>query len=511
MKRDRVRWGVAACAAFSALWFAASGVGVTGQGQPAAQPAAGTEPRFEAIQPELFGTSGGQPGAWADADGDGDLDLFVGMKTGLANRLFLNDGGVFKDVAADAGVADTTDTRGMAWGDFDADGHLDLFVGFTKRSAAASRLYRNEGGGKHFTDVAEKMGVNVSGFETRQVSWIDYDNDGRVDLFVAFRDGPNKLFHNEGDRFRDVGKELGVDDPRKTVGAVWFDYNQDGRLDVFCANQDGDKNGLWRNDGAKFVDVAAELGLEGIAPGRLGSNGPSVVDFDNDGFLDLFVAGYGRNFLYRNDGHGKFTEVAEQMGVSGGDRATPSSWGDYDNDGRPDLYVSSYIDKPVNEKDFLFRNEGTRFVDATPEVFRKHGATHMVEWADYDKDGAIDLAFANNNPEGRNAVYRNLLAPAQAARSLQVLVLDARGRSTRAGAEVRLYVPGTRKVVGGRIVSTGGGYTSQGQAPVHFGLGAVKRVDVEVTALTPAGRRIRRVANVDPAKLPGRLLVVRTP
>jgi hypothetical protein len=173
--------------------------------------------------------------------------------------------------------------------------------------------------------------------------------------------------------------------------------------------------------------------------------------------------------------------------------------------------VSSYIDKPVNEKDFLFHNEGARFADATPELFRKHGATHMVEWADYDKDGALDVAFANNNPEGRNAIYRNSLPPAQAARALEVSVLDSRGHATRAGAEVRLYVAGSRTVVGGRIVNAGGGYTSQSQAPVHFGLGNVKKVDVEVTSFTPAGRKITRVPNVDPAKVPGHVLVVKVP
>lgn len=496
-----------ACCLGAAAWTpGATHASARHSGQP---PSA--EPRFESIQPDVFGISGGQPGAWADADGDGDLDLFTGMKAGIPNRLLVNERGVFRDVAAEVGLADETDTRGMAWGDFDADGNMDLYVGFTKRSGVPSKLYRNEGGGKRFTDVAAAMGVDVSGFETRQVAWVDFDNDGRVDLFVALRDGPNRLFRNEGDRFREVAREMGVDDPRKTVGAVWFDFNQDGRLDVFCANQDGDKNGLWRNDGKTFTDVAADLGMEGTAPGRAGSNGPSVVDFDNDGFLDLFVAGYGRNVLYRNDGQGRFSEVGERLGVAGGDRATPSNWGDFDNDGRPDLYVSSYIDKPPNEKDFLFRNEGGRFVDITGDAFRKHGATHMVEWADYNGDGAIDLAFGNNNPEGRNGLFRNLLPRARAARSLQVRVLDANGRSTRAGAEVRLYAAGTRRVVGGRIVSTGSGYTSQGQAPVHFGLGDTKRVDVEVTGFTAAGRKVTRMANVDPARVPGRILVVKLP
>ena len=477
----------------------------------AVQPRSASEPRFESIQPGVFGISGGQPGAWADADGDGDLDLFTGMKAGIPNRLLVQERGVFKDVASNVGIADEADTRGMAWGDFDADGNIDLYVGFTKRSGVASKLYRNDGGGKHFTDVAATMGVDASGFETRQVAWVDFDNDGRVDLFVAFRDGPNKLFRNEGARFREVGQAMGVDDPRKTVGAVWFDYNQDGRLDVFCANQDGDKNGLWRNDGNSFTDVAAELGMEGIAPGRAAATDRAWWISTTTGSWISSSPATAATSSTATDGKGGFSDVSERLGVAGGDRATPSSWGDFDNDGRPDLYVSSYIDKPPNEKDFLFRNDGGLFVDVTTELFRKHGATHMVEWADYDADGAIDLAFGNNNPEGRNGLFRNLLPPAQAARSLQVRVLDANGRSTRAGAEVRLYAAGTRKAVGSRIVSTGGGYTSQGQTPVHVGLGETKRVDVEVTGFTTAGRKVTRVASVDPAKVPGRILVVKLP
>jgi hypothetical protein len=169
------------------------------------------------------------------------------------------------------------------------------------------------------------------------------------------------------------------------------------------------------------------------------------------------------------------------------------------------------VDKPVNEKDYLYHNEGSRFVDVTPELFRKHGATHGLQWADYDRDGAIDLALANNNPDGRNALYRNVLPPDQARRSLQVLVLDSKGHYTRAGSEVRLYEAGTRKVVGGRIVDSGSGYTSQSQAPVHFGLGNIKRVDVEVTYFTPKGRETLLRRDVDPAKVPNRILVVRVP
>ena len=98
---------------------------------------------------------------------------------------------------------------------------------------------------------ARAMGVDAVG-ESRQLSFVDYDNDGQVDLFVAFRDRPNMLFRNEGARFADVAKAVGVADPRKTVGAVWFDMDEDGDLDLFVANQDGDTNALYRNDGGRI-------------------------------------------------------------------------------------------------------------------------------------------------------------------------------------------------------------------------------------------------------------------
>ena len=303
---------------------------------------------------------------------------------------------------------------------------------------------------------------------------------------------------------------MGVDDPRKTVGAVWFDMNEDGRLDLYTANQDGTVNGFFRNDGSRFVDVARELGMDaGGRPQNFGSNGPSVVDYDNDGRFDLFVAGYGRNFLFHNESGGRFKDVAEELGVAGGDKATPSGWGDYDNDGWPDLYVSSYVDKPVNEHDFLFHQEGGRFVEAMPDVIAKHGATHGVQWVDFDGDGALDLALTNNNPSGGHYLFRNMLAADRARRSLQVRVVDAHGRHTHAGSEVRVLAPGTRRVLAGRVVDTGSGYCSQSVVPVHVGLPVDGNVDVEVTSMTKAGRKVTRVAGVDPNKLPKRVLTVK--
>ena len=160
------------------------------------------QPQFELVQPDLFAAAGGQPNCWADFDGDGDLDLFVGFRQGVANRLYRNDNGTFSDVAAELGVADLNDTRAASWGDFDGDGDVDLFVGFTRKTEIPSRLYRNEGPGKPFVDVAKAMGIDAPG-ETRQSSFIDFDNDGDLDFFVGLRDAPNMLFRNDGKTLRE--------------------------------------------------------------------------------------------------------------------------------------------------------------------------------------------------------------------------------------------------------------------------------------------------------------------
>jgi penicillin amidase len=474
---------------------------------PASNPA--HEPQFELAQPDLFEAAGGQCTAWGDFDNDQDPDLFVGFRRGELNKLYRNDGGKFAEIAAAVGLADANDTRGCAWGDFDADGNLDLYVGFARTSSVPNKLYRNDGNGRHFTDVARALGLDVTG-ETRQPSFVDYDNDGAVDLFVAFRDRPNMLFHQEGGRFVDVAKKVGVADTRKTVGAVWLDMDEDGDLDLFVANQDGDSNALYRNDGQRFADVAPTLGMDAAGrPPVYGSVGPSLADYDNDGRLDLFVAGYGPSSLWHNEGGGRFVDVAVTMGVAGDHHLVASNWGDYDNDGRPDLYAGGYLSGIAHYRDYLYHNDGGGFSEVASGLLLKHDASHGVQWVDFDQDGALDLSLADNGPRGAHFLFHNLLPPEAARRSLQVLVLDSRDRFTRAGSEVRVFAAGTRTVLGTRIVDTGSGYCSQNAMAVHLGLAAAGRVDVEVTALTAAGRKVVRVANVDPGALAGKSLVVR--
>src|SRR6185295_1224151 len=126
------------------------------------------KPAFELVQPDLFAANGGMPNAWADFDNDGDLDEFVGFR-GRPNRLYRQERGRFTDVAAAVGVADNIETRAAAWGDFDADGHVDLYIGFI--DGTPNRLYRNDGDGRHFTDVAHLLSLDLVGI-SRQVSWI---------------------------------------------------------------------------------------------------------------------------------------------------------------------------------------------------------------------------------------------------------------------------------------------------------------------------------------------------
>ena len=469
-------------------------------------------PTFELVQPGLFSASGAMPNAWADFDNDGDLDEFVGFR-GRPNRLYRQDHGRFEDVAAAVGLADNAETRAAAWGDYDGDGNIDLYVGFV--DGAANKLYRNDGDGRHFTSVAPGLGLDVTGV-TRQVSWIDYDNDGDLDLFIAFRDRRNRLFRNDGDRFTDVTVESGIGDTRKSVGAVWFDIDGDGDLDLFVANQNGDTNGLFRNGGGHFVDVAREWGVDAPRHSEeLGGVVPAVADFDGDGYFDLFVANYGPSALYRNEHGRRFTDVTKAAGLFFEQHATTPSWGDYDNDGRPDLYVAGFLVNVTHYPDHLFHNSrardgGARFEDVLPALVNDHDASHGVQWVDFDDDGALDLALANNDPGGGHYLFRNLLPAARARQSLAVNVVDGKARHTKPGAEVRVYAAGTRRLISSGLVDTGGGYCSQNVMPVHVATGTAARVDLEVTSMGKDGRRVTKIEKVDP-RTASRPLVVAIP
>ncbi len=440
-------------------------------------------PSFEPIQPETFRAGGAFVNAFGDFDGDGDADLFVGFN-GLPNRLYQNDEGRFHDVADSVGVADARATRAVAWGDVDADGDPDLLVGFAPGPESVLRLYRNDGG--RFVDVTRAVGLVVDSGAVRQPVWVDLDRDRDLDLFVAFRDRPNMLFRNDGGRFDDVAREVGLADPRKSVGAVWFDYDEDGDLDLYQANMDGDANGLWQNTEGRFSDVAVTAGLAwgGRSPGNPanGTVRPCVGDVDGDGHLDLVAANYGPLGLFLNRGAGRFEDQSSAWGVAIEGRYDTCAFADFDNDGRLDLYVNGTVTGGTSYRDYLFLNRGNRFEDVTPPNILALAADHGAEWADVDRDGDLDLALAGASPDGMHLVLRNQLTPPASSRSVSVAVAGS------PGTELRFYASGTRRLLGTRWVDAGSGYDAQGVGPIHFGLpSGVLRVDVEV--IDPAGGR----------------------
>lgn len=321
----------------------------------------------------------------ADYDGDGDLDIlllrgaFLRTVGEIRNSLMRNNGdGTFSDVTHQAGLATPAHPTGAAaWGDFDGDGDLDLFVanesinqlnrGFLRPRPC--QLFRNNGNGT-FTDIAEKAGVDAVLY-AKGVAAGDYDNDGDLDLFVSsFADWrlppeqrrPSLLFRNEGDgTFREVAAEMGIDGPPiRGFGCWFFDYNNDGWLDLFVASYEAKdlsrevshyfgmghtpgQTRLFRNDqGKRFVNVSQAVGLAGT----YSTMGCSFGDIDNDGYLDMYF-GTGSvaynylvpNIMLRNVEGARFEDVTTSRGVGHLQKGHGIAFADVDHDGDQDIYV----------------------------------------------------------------------------------------------------------------------------------------------------------------------------
>ncbi len=254
----------------------------------------------------------------------------------------------FIDVTDTAGISYLGDTYGLAWGDFDGDGYLDLFAGNHQGTPA---LYRNNGDGT-FSDVLDGSGIGPRG-DRHDSSFVDYDNDGDLDLYITIGakggtgEGPNQLYQNDGQgQFTNVAEEAGVQDNLgRGRGAAWADYDNDGDLDLFIANafSENAPNAFFRNNGdGTFENIGAEVNLAQY----ISSFGAAWADYDGDGDPDLYVTG-DENKLYRNDGF-VFVDVTSAAGVEADLGAAPT-WGDYDNDGDLDLYVSSGVRTGVKD------------------------------------------------------------------------------------------------------------------------------------------------------------------
>ena len=476
----------------------------------AAAPAT-TEPPFTLVQPGLHTLANTYSNAWGDFDNDGDLDLAVStQRNGI--RVFRNDAGMLTSVGAALGFPESNyELRGVSWGDYDSDGFIDLLAGPIEKDKL-SLVFHNDGG-RHFTEVSAAIGLTLRNRSARQTNFVDIDNDGDLDVYATDRAGANQVYRNDGGRFTQIFVGQGVSDARASVGSCWFDYDRDGDLDVFLANQAGAADALWRNDGSAFTDVAPALGM--VGPHRTpdeGGVGCAVGDYDNDGDFDLFVANYGRNQLYRNNGDGTFTDVAPAAHLDVENHAVSADWGDYDNDGDLDLSIMSYEGPAGSQqpKDALFRNDGAAgFVNVIDAASPLNRGDHGTQFVDFDGDGGLDLSITDGySQEGGHFLFRNTLPEEAKTRSLAVLVLDAQGRFTQTGAEVRLFDARGRVIASRQLVS-GGGYNSQRTGPVHIGLASLAPVTVEVTFMGAKGRTTQRIPNVRPSDFSHKALIVR--
>jgi len=285
----------------------------------------------------------GQAAAWADFDGNGTLDLYV--VNASPDVLFRNNGdGTFTDVSSEAGINHDAIGHSAAWGDFNNDERLDFYVA----NEGQDILYLNNGDGT-FT----KADPAASGIEEEAAGWsvalANFNGDNRLDIFVA-NDGQDFLYQNNGDgTFTSVTTTAGIQTANaQGRAAAWADFDQDGRLDLFIANVGPDL--LFKNNGdGTFRDVTAMAGLVDAAVGA----GAAWGDYDNDGDPDLFVANEGQDFLYRNNGNGTFNEVATFSGMTDMASGRAAAWVDVNNDGHLDLFVSN-----AAGADFLYQNPG---------------------------------------------------------------------------------------------------------------------------------------------------------
>ena len=477
-----------------------------------------------------------------DYDGDGWLDIFVVSGTRFAdtpieatNRLYRNNhDGTFTDVTDRAGLRRTGWGQGVAVGDYNNDGHLDLFVTYWGENA----LYRNNGDGT-FTDVAAQAGL-IPKMKPEYPYWysgatfIDYDRDGLVDLFVAtytdydlrrvpkpganpncnwkgvatpcgprgLRPGRHFLFHNRGDgTFEDVSEKSGIAMSRSSFGftAVAADFDDDGWQDIYLACDSTPSLFFHNNHDGTFTEEGIERGLalnqDGMEQAGMGL---AVADFNGDGMIDVLKTHFADDTpaLYQNLGKGQFSDVTAKAGLAVETRYV--SWGaampDLDNDGLPDIFIVTGNVYPDTERSLpayayrtpalLFRNLGNgRFEqlggEAGPALAERHSSRGLAA-GDLDNDGDLDLVIWNRNEPP--SVLRNDLKSAH--HWLQVRLAGTRSNRAAIGATVTVQSGGRLQA---QPVLSQSSFTSASDLRLHFGLG--DRTSAEVTVRWPTGVR----------------------
>ncbi len=489
---------------------------------------------FAAKRASLLPEDMGSGIALGDYDNDGLTDIFcVNFAGSIVDalpedeptarcRLYRNLGNMkFEDVTERSGLGLVAFGMGAAWGDYDNDGDLDLYV----TSFGDNALFQQNPGGV-FVEVTDRAGANDSRFSAG-CSWMDYDRDGDLDLYVAnyveftpreedrnvasrqygagqpytlnpssYAPQPNALLRNNGDgTFVDVGVAVGVDDPTgRSLSATWVDMNNDGWADLYVAN-DVSNNGVFLNRGdGTFEDI----GPPSLAADYRGAMGIAVSDFDNDLDVDLLITHWiaQENALFRNmlidpmfdastDSRIWFLDSADEVGlgqISLDAVGWATGFADFDNDGRRDLWIvnGSTFEQPENtrllkpQRPFVFWNrQRGEYVNVASEALPESIGSFVGRGgaaADFDLDGRIDLAILVHG--GELILLRNVSDPA--GHYLRLRLQQRGGNSAALGARAYLSSGGQTQMA---EVGAGSSYLSQNDSIVHFGLGEHDVVD----------------------------------
>ena len=414
---------------------------------------------------------------WGDYNNDPYLDLFVAnSQQGGLNFLYRNNGdGTFTKISTGSIVTDGGNSLGCAWGDYDNDGSLDLFVANGGGgSLGTNSLYRNNGNDT-FTKITSGVVVTDAKVSFKG-AWSDYNHDGFLDLFVGDNGGgKNALYRNNGDgNFTKITSGSIVNEGGSSIPCAWADYDNDGFPDLFVGNRQG-ANFLYRNQGdGTFVKVTSGS----IVNDAGHSIGCTWGDYDNDGFLDLFVSNGGiafptNNFLYHNNGDGTFAKVTTGAIVTDVGNFISCAWGDYDNDGFLDLFVT----RQLGQGNVLYHNNGDGTFARVTEgsIVNDRGNSVGCAWGDYDNDGFLDLFVTNGAFGGENQtnfLYRN---NGNNNNWIKIKLVGTVSNRAAIGAKVRIKATiGGRSITQLREVASGVG----GQILAHFGLGDATNIDL---------------------------------
>jgi len=427
--------------------------------------------------------------AWGDYDQDGYLDLYiaVGATDPSINALYYNNGdGTFsRKTEAEVGppASDSHDSSSCAWIDFNNDGWPDLFVMNGWWTASQNDLYWNNGDGTFSRGSAGTL--TDQSFAGSLPGYADYDGDGFVDLFLAQGGsgwGPfqPRLHHASGSgSFTpiDLGPVINY-----CNAAVWGDYNNDGKPDLFLCNYTSPSS-LWRNDGqGKFTKTA----------NGLPSGGETIhaawADYNNDGTLEIALCGSGGTRLYRKDGQDGFVLVtnftAAVYGVPG--------WADYDNDGHLDLLVVGGQDSPRQAQ--LYHNNGNDTFTSVDESLTELADYWLCcPWGDYDNDGFMDVLLTQQY--GANRLYHNL---GNTNHWIKFKLVGTVSNRAAIGAKVRVNATIAGQTVW-QLQEINGGYAQQNDSRPNFGLGDAANVDL-VRIEWPSGI-VQTLTNLAPQQI----------